>query len=75
MLFQQDQALLTPTTSGLREALKKEGVEYTLPFSPVETSPAADSDNEDELSASNWLQSIGLHTSSTHGTTKIASYP
>lgn len=64
-------AFLTPTTSGLRQALTKEGIEFS--FSAASNSNHAqvpvvpgDSDEalEDESAANSWLNSMGLLTNS-----------
>eukprot|EP00731_Ephydatia_muelleri_P016766 Em0009g1190a len=65
-------AFLTPTTSGLRQALTKEGIEFS--FSVASNSnhtqqvPVAHGDSdealEDESAANSWLNSMGLLTNS-----------
>lgn len=71
--------LLTPTTRGFRQSMKKEGVDFSLPLasnsSPakhetthttptITTETAEDSDNDDDSMASSWLHSMGLVTQS-----------
>ena len=51
----QDVALVTPTTSGFRAAMGKQGVKFATPLVPLATSP---DQQLDDASASNWLKSI-----------------
>lgn len=64
------QALLTPSTRGLREALKKEDIRFTMPLKskekkhnldPDEISAIHD-DDDDELNDT-WLKSVGIEES------------
>lgn len=50
-------ALVCPSSAGLRQALRQNGVQFSTPVS-AEGSP----DQEDVSSASSWLQSIGIHS-------------
>ncbi|EDO45851.1 predicted protein [Nematostella vectensis] len=67
-------AVITPTTKGLREALKNEGIDFTLPHlstpthgepstssSDSEDEATSDCDDEDDASdGGEWLESMGL---------------
>jgi hypothetical protein len=56
-------AVITPTTSGMRETLKKEGAELSLPLAPNKGVVGEDevySDAEEDGGATDWLANMGL---------------
>jgi len=65
---QQILALMTPTTSGLRAALTREEVEFSLPLQkPHNQDETAEGNDKPDTSAVEFLESLGIDTNSLPG--------
>lgn len=59
-------ALMTPTTKGLRDLIKSEDIQFTMPLKKKKTFNFKDDDeemDENEEQSNNWLKSIGFEES------------
>lgn len=63
---QQISALLTPTTSGIRAALKREDIEFSLPLSKPDSTEAEDTVPETDTTTE-FLESLGIEADSLPG--------
>jgi len=69
---QQMTALVSPTTTGVRSALKREEIEFTLPLFRGETGENAEDDNEENKApecdtTNDFLESLGIEADSLPG--------
>lgn len=52
------QAVISPTTSGFRRALNREGVEFSIPLDTSQPVPEGPHENESDDECSSWIDSV-----------------